>query len=136
MDSFHLFFLVSLGGLVFLLYRAHKQKIDYEAVCEITQVLRDLAWRNRTDSADANGKSHPYEVLADALQEAQAAIIAKRTFDLEYTSHIQQQLLSSFSPYFLESIGFFRGTERFSRCYSGLSTLARNFERLQRKNTE
>jgi len=135
MNSFGFVFFAIVGGLAFFLYRAHKQKVDYESVCEITKVLRDLACRARTDSTDANGKVHRHEVMANALQEAQAAIIAKRMFDPEYTSHIQRQLLGSFSPDLLESIGFFRGTERFSRCYSGLSALARNFERLQNNKT-
>ena len=133
MHNFGLLTFVIAGGVIFFLYRSHKRKVNYESVCEVTQVLRDLAYRAGTDSC---GKVHRYEIMADAIREAQAAVFAKRTFDSDYTSHIQRQLLSSFAPDLLESIGIFRGTERFSRCYSGLTALASDFERLQPSNTQ
>ena len=128
MNSFGPLALVIVGGVVFFLYRSHKRKVDYESVCEVTQILSSLADRA---GADSNGKVHRYEVMSDAIREAQAAIIAKRIFDSDYTSYVHRQLLSSFAPDFLESIGFFRGTAKFSRCYSGLTALASDFERLQ-----
>lgn len=131
MNNFGPLILVISGAIVFYLYRSHKRKADYEALCEVTQVLRDLAYRS---GAEANGKIHRHEVMADAIREAQSAVIGKRRFESDYTNHVSRQLLSSCSPDFLESIGFLRETARFSRCRSGLITLAKDFERLQLRN--
>lgn len=128
MNSFGPLAIFAIGVAAFYLYRSQKRKVDYESVCEVSEALSSLA-----DKAGAyrSEKAHPQEVMAAAIREAQAAVIAKRTFDSDYSSHIQRQLLRSFAPDLLESIGIFRGTARFSRCYSGLAALAGDFERLQ-----
>ncbi|OZY32049.1 hypothetical protein [Pseudomonas lundensis] len=127
MNSFGPLAIIAIGAAAFYLYRSHKRKVDYESVCEVSQALSSLA-----DKAGAypSEKGHPYEVMAAAIREAQAAVIAKRIFDSGYSSHIQRQLLRSFAPDLLESIGIYRGSARFGRCYSGLAALAGDFERL------
>lgn len=133
MNNFEPLILVIAGAIVFYLYRSHKRKVDYESVCEVAQVLRNLA--NRSES-EANGKVDRHEVMADAIREAQAAVFAKRRLESDYANHVSRQLLSSFGPDFLESIGFSRETARFSRCRSGLFALAKDFERLQPRNKQ
>ncbi len=131
MNNFKPLIFIIAGVMVFYLYRSHKRRIDYESVCEITQVLRDLAYRCESE---ANGRIHRHEVMADAIREAQAAVFAKRRLESDYANHVSRQLLSSFGPDFLESIGFSRETEKFSRCRSGLVALAKDFERLHPRN--
>ena len=128
MNSLEAIALFAVGAGAFYLYRSHKRKVDYESVCEVSQALSSAADRAVVNSET---KTHPYELMAAAIREAQAAVSAKRAVDPDYSSHIQRQLLSSFAPDTLESIGIFRGTIRFSRCYSGLTALAGDFERLQ-----
>ena len=119
-------FLAVIGVVAFFFYRSHKRRVNYESVCEVVQVLNDLADRHENGSKE----QARYLTMAGALREAQASIIAKRTLDPQYASDIQRQLLSSFAPHFLGSIGVIQGTLRFSRMYSALSSLAGDFARL------
>ena len=128
MNNLEAIAIFAVGAGAFYLYRSYKRKVDYESVCEVSQALGCLADRAIVNS---DAKTHPYELMAAAIREAQAAVSAKRIVAPDCSSQIQRQLLSSFAPDTLESIGIFRGTARFSRCYSGLTALAGDFERLQ-----
>lgn len=126
MDTSTPVLLVVVGVVAFFIYRSHKRRVNYESVCEVVQVLNGLADRHENGSKE----QARYLATADALREAQASIIAKRILDPQQASDIQRQLLGAFAPHFLESIGVIQGTLRFNRMYSGISSLAGDFERL------
>lgn len=131
MDIFSAIGIAVIGGGGFLIYRSHKQNIDRQSVCEVVEVLRGFSYRFQPDE---NRKVNKYEIMADGLMEALAAVSAKRQFDSTYADHIWRQIMGSSAPDFLESIGIFRGTARFNRSYSALFALASDFERINPRN--
>lgn len=104
MNSFGSLAIVALGVGAFYLYRSHKRKVDYESVCEVSQALSSLADKTGVYS---NEKTHPYEVMAAAIREAQAAVIAKRTLDSAYSKPYPTSLCCSFARAFLNQLAFF-----------------------------
>lgn len=74
MNSFGPLAIFAIGATALYLYRSHKRKVDYESVCEVSQTLSSLADRA---GAYPSEKAHRYDVMAVAIREALAAVIAK-----------------------------------------------------------